>query len=236
MKIITFLWNQKLNDEHIDNLSLIGFGTFKVDNSRVIINALKIGYRHLDLAENYKKSKNEGKNVGSIFFYRQSSQWSSRERNDKNDESFVASQGVVFCATCKSVNDEDYPADAEGIFQPSRFAVFYPLPPESSPEGTWREYFMDHRNLIDRNFRSSWLVYKNENYTWNHLPGGSIIYESTVSESENGARWQADNIIRIEHSMLQFFQPEDYRVVLHLLQYEPTDQYSNNEDYLETEK
>ena len=94
---------------------------------------------------------------------------------------------------------------------------------------------MDHRNLIDRNFRS-WLVYKNENYTWNHLPGGSIIYESTVSESENGARWQADNIIRTEHSMLQFFQPEDYRVVLHLLQYEPTDQYSNNEDYLETEK
>ena len=35
-----------------------------------------------------------------------------------------------------------------------------------------------------------------------------------VSESENEARWQAEeNIIRIEHSMLQFYQPEDYRIV-----------------------
>ena len=51
---------------------------------------------------------------------------------------------------------------------------------------------MDRRNLIiARNFRS-WLVYQSENYTRNHLPGGSIIYyyESTVSESENEARWQ----------------------------------------------
>ena len=67
---------------------------------------------------------------------------------------------------------------------------------------------MDHRFLIDGYFLSCWLVYQSENYTRNHLPGGSIIYESTVSESENEARWQADNIIRTEHSMLQFFQLE----------------------------
>jgi hypothetical protein len=36
-----------------------------------------------------------------------------------------------------------------------------------------------------------------------------------VSESENEARWQAEeNIIRIEHSMLLFYQPEDYRNVM----------------------
>ena len=35
------------------------------------------------------------------------------------------------------------------------------------------------------------------------------MIESTVSESENEARWQADNIIRIENSMLQFFQPAE---------------------------
>ena len=35
-------------------------------------------------------------------------------------------------------------------FQPSIFAAFYPLPPETSPEeGSWREYYIDHRNLID---------------------------------------------------------------------------------------
>jgi hypothetical protein len=133
---------QKLSDEHIDNPSLMRFETFKVDNSEVIINALRIGYRHLDLAENNKKSKNKGGKVGSIFSV---SQVSEAVDIDDNDEGFVASQGVVFCATCKSVNDEDYlVVDAEGIFQPSRFAVFYPLPPETSPEGTWREYFMDH--------------------------------------------------------------------------------------------
>ena len=58
----------KKSDEHMNNPSLMGFGTFKVDNSEVIINALKIGYRHLELAENYKKSKNRGEKVGSIFF------------------------------------------------------------------------------------------------------------------------------------------------------------------------
>ena len=58
---------QKLNDEHLDNPSLVGFGTFNFDNSKVIIKALRIGYRHLDLAENYKKSKNKVEKVGSIF-------------------------------------------------------------------------------------------------------------------------------------------------------------------------
>ena len=48
---------QKLNDEHMDNLSFImGFGTFNFDNSEVIIVTLRIGNRHLYLAENYKKS------------------------------------------------------------------------------------------------------------------------------------------------------------------------------------
>jgi hypothetical protein len=121
------------------------------------------------LAENYyKKSKNKGEKEAV----------SDAVDNDDNDEGFVASQGVLFCATCESVNDEDYPVDDEGIFQPSRFAAFYPLPPpEISPESTWKEYF---------------------NYTRNHLPGGSIIYESTVSES----------------SILQYFQPKDYRIVI----------------------
>ena len=32
-----------------------------------------------------------------------------------------------------------------------------------------------------------------------------------VSDPENEARWQTENIVRIEHSMLQHFQPEDYR-------------------------
>ena len=40
------------SDEHMDNPSLMGYGTFKVDNSELIINALRIGNRHLDLAEN----------------------------------------------------------------------------------------------------------------------------------------------------------------------------------------
>ena len=47
----------------------------------------------------------------------------------------------------------------------------------------------------------------------NQLPGGSIIYDPTVSDSKNEARWQTDNIRRIEHSMLHYFQPEDYRTV-----------------------
>ena len=42
----------------MDNPSFMGFfETFNFDNSEVIIVTLRIGYRHLDLAENYKKSK-----------------------------------------------------------------------------------------------------------------------------------------------------------------------------------
>ena len=58
---------QKLNDEHLDNPSLVGSGIFNFDNSKVIIKALRIGYRHLDLAVNYKKSKNKVEKVESIF-------------------------------------------------------------------------------------------------------------------------------------------------------------------------
>jgi hypothetical protein len=39
------------------------------------------------------------------------------------------------------------------------------------------------------------------------------MYDSRLSESENEAIWQADNRMRIEHSMMEFFQPEDYRIV-----------------------
>ena len=39
------------------------------------------------------------------------------------------------------------------------------------------------------------------------------MYDSRLSESENEAMWQEDNRIRIEHSMMEFFQPEDYRIV-----------------------
>ena len=39
----------------MDNQSLMGFGTLNFDNSEVIIVTLRIGNRHLDLAENYKK-------------------------------------------------------------------------------------------------------------------------------------------------------------------------------------
>ena len=38
------------------------------------------------------------------------------------------------------------------------------------------------------------------------------MYDSRLSESENKAIWQADNRMRIEHSMMEFFQPEDHRI------------------------
>jgi diketogulonate reductase-like aldo/keto reductase len=49
---------QKLNDTiDLSTLlrypSLMGFGTFNVYDPAVIINALRIGYRHFDLAESY---------------------------------------------------------------------------------------------------------------------------------------------------------------------------------------
>ena len=39
------------------------------------------------------------------------------------------------------------------------------------------------------------------------------MYDSRLSESENEAIWQSDNSMRIEHSMMEFFQPDDYRIV-----------------------
>jgi hypothetical protein len=40
------------------------------------------------------------------------------------------------------------------------------------------------------------------------------MYDPSLSEPENEAfLWQADNRIRIEHSMMEFFRPEDYRIV-----------------------
>ena len=38
------------------------------------------------------------------------------------------------------------------------------------------------------------------------------MYDSRLSEYENEAIWQADNRMRIKHSMMEFFQPDDYRI------------------------
>ena len=57
------------------------------------------------------KSKNKGEKVGSIF----SALEVSDAVDSEVDEGFVASQGVVFCATCESDNDEDYPDDDKGV-------------------------------------------------------------------------------------------------------------------------
>ena len=38
---------------NLDRIPLIGFGTYAVKTPQVIYNALSVGYRHLDLAENY---------------------------------------------------------------------------------------------------------------------------------------------------------------------------------------
>ena len=59
----------------MDNPSLMGFGTFKVDNSE---------------------------KVGSIF---SASQVSAAVDNDDNDEGFVTLQGVLFFAACESDNN-----------------------------------------------------------------------------------------------------------------------------------
>ena len=57
------------------------------------------------------KSKNKGEKVGSIF----SAIEVSDAVDSEDDEGFIASQGDVFCATCDSNNDEDYPVDAERV-------------------------------------------------------------------------------------------------------------------------
>jgi len=38
---------------NLKRIPLMGFGTFEVTSPQVIYNALSVGYRHLDLAENY---------------------------------------------------------------------------------------------------------------------------------------------------------------------------------------
>ena len=96
--------------------------------------------------------------------------------------------------------------------QPSRYSAFYPLPPLGAPESTWRDYAVINRFLIQRHLRN-WLAHQLQHYVQNQLPGGSIMYDPTLSESENEARWQSDNIRRVEHSMMQFFQPDDYHIV-----------------------
>jgi hypothetical protein len=45
------------------------------------------------------------------------------------------------------------------------------------------------------------------------MESGPVIYDSGLSESENEAIWQSDNSMCIEHSMMEFFQPDDYRIV-----------------------
>ena len=40
-----------------------------------------------------------------------------KPQKGKSNNKGVASQGVVFCATCDSDNDEDYPVDAEGVVE-----------------------------------------------------------------------------------------------------------------------
>ena len=166
--------------------------------------------------------------------------------DSEDDEGFVASQVVVFCATCESDNDEDHPDDEEGVefdvmdedeqmpelirdedddsviatepvplpspSQPSVFAALYPLPPVSSSESTWYNYNLHNSHVINRHFRN-WLNNQRNNYNWSQLPSGSVMYGSRLSESENEAIWQADNRMRIEHSMMEFFQPDVYRIV-----------------------
>ncbi len=57
------------------------------------------------------KWKNKGEKVGSIF----SALEVSNAVDSEDDKGFVASQGVVFCATYELDDDEDYyPVDVEG--------------------------------------------------------------------------------------------------------------------------
>ena len=42
-----------LSTANLERIPLIGFGTYAVKTQQVVYNALSVGYRHLDLAENY---------------------------------------------------------------------------------------------------------------------------------------------------------------------------------------
>ena len=98
----------------MDNPSLMGFGTFKVDNSE---------------------------KVGLIFSASQVRQCSSRQRRQQRQRRqrrrFCIFTRCIIFRNMRGVRQQS--VDTEGIFQqPSKvFAVFYPpLPPETSPEGT----------------------------------------------------------------------------------------------------
>ena len=41
------------DDDNLERIPLMGFGTYAFKTPQVIYNALSVGYRHLDLAENY---------------------------------------------------------------------------------------------------------------------------------------------------------------------------------------
>jgi hypothetical protein len=177
------------------------------------------------------KSKNKGEKVGSIF----SALEVSDAVDSEDDEGFVASQGVVFCAVCDSDNEEDYPDDDEGV----EFDVMdedeqmpelirdddddsvvatepAPLPSPSQPSVSASLYNLLHSHVINRHFRN-WLTHQRNNYRWSQLPGGPVMYDLRLSESENEAVWQADNSMRIEHSMMEFFQPDNYQIVMDVM-------------------
>jgi diketogulonate reductase-like aldo/keto reductase len=48
---------RKRLSEDCQSIPLMGFGTYGIDDSNVITNALKIGYRHFDLADTYGNLK-----------------------------------------------------------------------------------------------------------------------------------------------------------------------------------
>jgi hypothetical protein len=109
--------------------------------------------------------------------------------------------------------------------QPSVFASIYPMPAVGSSESTWDCYISFHSNVINRHFRN-WLTHQRNNYNWNQLPAGSpVMYDSKLSESENEAIWQADNSMRIQHSIIEFFQPEDHRIVTDVMMHRYRDYY-----------
>ena len=113
-------------------------------------------------------------------------------------------------------DDDDFvvaiePAPLLSPSQPSVFAALYPLPSVSSSESTWYDYNLYNSHVINRHFRN-WLDHQRNNYNWSQLPGGPVMYDSRLSEYENEAIWQADNRMRIKHSMMEFFQPDDYRI------------------------
>jgi len=46
------------DEDNLEGIPLIGFGTYAVKSPQVIYNALSVGYRHLDLAANYNNLQN----------------------------------------------------------------------------------------------------------------------------------------------------------------------------------